>query len=459
MPPPLSSQTRPEARRQFWLTLLVIELFVLAVHGNGLRIAHAEGDEVLFTFLALRLAESPGSYHIRGSLEGPSALAFHELTSVPLWGESFRGRPTAELLLYPPGPDGVRRPRYDPEIYDRPIFIHPPLYPYTLALFQRFFGPHRAVLLSAFGHALAIALLALLVRRWAGDGVALVSAGLLAVEAMSFICAERLWIESMLQATVTGAMLAAVWSAERGGVRRFAIAGACLGMAGLTKQPAGALLPAVAVTWMLAPNRPAVRDCAAYLLASALPVVLWMVITAVVSGELLIVGLPSQWSIENTPYIRQSLGRSPAYYVFGLLFASPVLLYALPGLLEVRRRRWVWTPLTWAGSMLFVMTLIALGGMGYQLRHLVPMIPALCVLACARRGPTTALASRAGPTAGRVHAARRYDRGDDEGGGRSAAAALLLPLLLGGVRLPVAQLVRMGVVEHRERRSGLLVER
>ncbi|UCD75806.1 MAG: glycosyltransferase family 39 protein [Phycisphaerales bacterium] len=373
--------SRPASRHQFWLALLIIELCLLLVHFNGIRVPHAEGDEAIFTFLALRLAESPGAYHLNGSLEGEAARLFHKSISVPLWGEKFSDLPTAEVLVYPADENGVQHPRYDPDLYGQAIFFHPPVYPYALAGFQSVFRIERAVLLSAACHLLAVLLIALLGRMLAGDIAGLIAAGFLSVEAVSYICGQRIWIDAMLQMTVAGSMLAAAWSVQKGGAVRFLLAGACLGLAGLTKFPAGAAVPAVVVLWLTAPRRPSLAHCSLYAAACGLPVLVWLIICKISCGSFLPAGFPTDWMMERYPYVERVVNRSPMFYFVGLMFASPILAFSFLGIARAGRQANLWMPVTWALSFVLILTLIGMMGMGFQLRYLAPAMPALCLLA------------------------------------------------------------------------------
>src|SRR5262245_47293474 len=49
---------------------------VVLLHLPSFTLPHVEGDEVVFTFLAERLASDPHAYHVQGSLTGPPARRF-----------------------------------------------------------------------------------------------------------------------------------------------------------------------------------------------------------------------------------------------------------------------------------------------------------------------------------------------------------------------------------------------
>ena len=142
-------------------------------------------------------------------MEGEAARRFIEDAWEPLERRKYPHLTTAAVLRTPPDEQGRQGLAYDPDIYDKPMFIHPPLYPYSLALFRTVLGSRQGVLLSALCHCLTILLVALLGRMLASGAVGLIAGGPVAVEAISWICGERLWIDGMLEAAVAGAMLAA----------------------------------------------------------------------------------------------------------------------------------------------------------------------------------------------------------------------------------------------------------
>ena len=374
------------SNRTFWLSLVVIELCVFAVHLNGLRHKHLEGDEIIFTFMAERLAHDPLAYNLQGSLEGEPARRFIEEVWEPLDQRQYPNLQTAEVLRTPPDDRGRQSVAYDLDIYDKPLFNHPPLYAYSLTLFRIMFGHQQGVLLSALCHALTILFVALLGRMLASQETGLIAGGLVAIEAMSWICGERLWIDGMLETSVAGAMLAACWSIQRGGVRRFALAGVCLGAAGLAKLQAGLLAPAVLMVWLVSRRKPKIAEVVSYAAGCLALIVPWLILAKVKCGAFLPSVHPTEWMKANYPYIKMMVDRPAGYYLIASLLASPVLLYCLPALARIRRDRWLWIPIVWSGAFVIMLTIMGANGLGFQLRHLASIMPAVCLLAAAGIG-------------------------------------------------------------------------
>ena len=369
--------------RSFMIVLLIIELATLMLHLNTLRRPHIEGDEVLLTFLAEQLRSDATAYHVQGELRGAAADRFIRETWEPLYGRQFPDVHAVSVFFAPPDHTGAHRRVYDADMYDRPLFFHPPLFPCTLALARTVLGTDAGVMLSVMFHMTTIFLVALLGRMLADERVGLIAAALMAVEAVSWLCAERVWFDGMTQMMVTAAVLGSVWSAKHGGVWRFALAGASLGLAGLTKLPAGLVAPAILAVWFLAPRRPRRIEILAYLLPPSVMVGTWLIISKVMLGSFFPVQWPTDWLIEQFPWIRHMVNRSPLVYVTALLLVSPMLVYSIVGVAQMRRSRWVWIPVAWACGFWLGMMALGLAGMGFQLRYIAPGIPALCLLAAA----------------------------------------------------------------------------
>src|SRR5262249_56222361 len=67
-------EDRPEPAFVGLLTALIVAVVLL--HLTSFTAPHVEGDEVVFTFLAERLAIDPWAYHLQGALSGAPARRF-----------------------------------------------------------------------------------------------------------------------------------------------------------------------------------------------------------------------------------------------------------------------------------------------------------------------------------------------------------------------------------------------
>ena len=372
---------RRSGDRSFVIALITLELLVFLLHLNTLRRPHVEGDEIVFTFIAEKLRGDLADYSPRGELDGPSARRFIHEVWEPQTNRQFADSPHPSLLESAPDETGRRTRAFDAALYDLPIFTHPPLFAYALTLSRALAGRTGGLLLPVLCHLATIAMVALLGRRLANESVGILAAALLAIDSVSWVVAERVWIDGMMQMMVTASVVAAFWSVRLGGTWRFAVAGGVLGLTGLTKLPAGLILPGVLTIAMLQPTRPAPRQLLAYFLPAAMLVGSWLVLTRLVLGRFFPVGWPTAWMIQHSSWMKHIVERSPLVYVFGLLFVSPVLGYAALALRRIRDSRWLFVPVVWAGAFWAGLMVLGMSGMGFQLRHLSSAIPAVCLMA------------------------------------------------------------------------------
>jgi 4-amino-4-deoxy-L-arabinose transferase-like glycosyltransferase len=365
------------------LILGAIMLGMTLLHLNAQRVNHTEGDEAVFLFLAERLSAHPFQYNVQGELHGEQARRFVRDAVQPLADHPLPEFESFSLIWGDPDASGERTARFEPAIYDRPLFFHPPLYPYSLMVARWLAGAAGGILLSSLFHAATVLCVALIGRMLANPAVGLMAGALMAVESVSWTCAERLWTDGMLQMTVTIAALAALWATRKGGVWRFIVAGACLGLAGLTKLPAGLLAPAVLAMWFLSDRTPRINEIIGYVLVCSALVFPWMLLSKALYGSYLPSERPTIWMQATSAWVRLVMHRPEWYYVFGLLLVSPIFLYCIGGVSRLRWDDWLWIPVAWAGAFLVALTVIGAQGMGYQLRYLSPALPAMCLLAAA----------------------------------------------------------------------------
>ncbi|MBV9464151.1 MAG: hypothetical protein JO317_07990, partial [Verrucomicrobiae bacterium] len=139
-----------------------------------------------------------------------------------------------------------------PAGYDKPLFHHPPLYSYLLSWFVRWRAPNAAVLISWFGHALAIASVAWVARRILLDAIPEAEAMhplfwmpiLLAAADPQLTCVSaHLWTDSLLAGLVAAGMALAIAPPRRGSALAWHVAaGVIFGLALLVKLVAAIAL-------------------------------------------------------------------------------------------------------------------------------------------------------------------------------------------------------------------------
>lgn len=377
----------------FRLALAAIAILSFAVHADSFRLAHVEGDEVVFTFLAERLAETPGAYHLQGALEGPAARRFVRDAWAPQWtpppghpeharwAAAWAALDRAEVLFHPLSRE--RAYAYDPTVYDHPFFFHPPVYPYALAAARAVAGRLGGVALSAGAHAATTVLVGGIGATLGGPALGLVAALLVALDPVLWLAGSRLWIDGPSATAATAAVAVALAAGRAGGIARALAVGAVLGIAALTKLSSLLVAPAVLAALLVGPRRPRPLEL---LVAAAVPaamVLAWMAVTDAYYGAWLPTVRMTPWILERSPYLRMVSRRPLHFYATALVLVAPVYALAVGCLGRPAWRRLALVPAVWAGSIVGGFVLLAVLGLGggFQLRYLAPAMPAFALLA------------------------------------------------------------------------------
>ncbi|HQP10245.1 MAG TPA: glycosyltransferase family 39 protein, partial [Candidatus Omnitrophota bacterium] len=149
--------------------------------------------------------------------------------------------------------------RYIPEYLDKPLFKHPPVYCYLIALNYKMFGRGdlQAVSVSIILGSLMILAVFLLGAVLYDHRVGLLSAFLLCIDPVHWVCSERIWMET----TLSFFMLLAILFFTLGQKQKFffLFSGASIGLAILTKYP-GALSLFVLFSFALAMERSLLKE-------------------------------------------------------------------------------------------------------------------------------------------------------------------------------------------------------
>jgi 4-amino-4-deoxy-L-arabinose transferase-like glycosyltransferase len=207
----------------YWLYIALVTVFCLSLSLRyyGFRQPHGlTFDEGLYAeLLANQLKENPTDYSTR---------------------EAYRTH-TAR---------GTRLPEY----LDRPLFKHPPLYSYLIALNYRFFGVSHlsAVSVSVVFGSLMVLAVFFLGKVLYDRRVGLLAAFFLSVEPVHWVCSERIWMETTLSFFILLAVLLFV----RGQSEKFylPLSGVSIGLAMLTKYP-GLLALFIIVSFVILTDR------------------------------------------------------------------------------------------------------------------------------------------------------------------------------------------------------------
>ena len=285
-------------------------------------------------------------------------------------------------------------PSLSNQIYDRPIFHHPPLFAAALVPFVRAGAPRAAVVVSWGGHFLVILAVALIarhvaIRQGAVDYLAarfwLPVLGVATDPLLAFV-SRRLWIDSLLAGLIALACASVVLADGRHRRRWLAGAGVLLGLAGLAKLTALILVP-VLVFFAIrgqAARTERLRSAAALLIPILVLVVPWLVVFYQQTGVVLPTWVkPDATLMEIYPFLRTAVERPWHYYLTTLLVIAPVLAITVWAALSNRS---LWPERTfqlaaaWFVVFVVVQTILAADGYGFQMRHVAPASAAIYVV-------------------------------------------------------------------------------
>ena len=296
-----------------------------------------------------------------------------------------------------------------PNIYDKPLFHHPPLLPMLLAPFVATNSPNAAILVSWLGHVLAIVGVAIICwtwrrRSWRAADIALWLPVLaMAVDPLMTFTARKLWPDNLVGGfaglamgfyCLAGARRSMVW-AVAGGV--------AVGLAGLAKLTGLLILPAGVLVLVLSQSRRLSPTASDETYGAGLPgstrslarTRLGMVCLGVVPAFVILLPwfavfygqyqtlLPT-WIRPDaalralSPHVDREMRRPWHFYFSQSAMIAPVVLVILIALAQ--RLRQVLSvrlgiPLCWVGAVFLAFLMLRLGGHGMQMRYLTPAIP------------------------------------------------------------------------------------
>ena len=323
--------------------LLALILFGVVIRVPAIFIPHVENDEVIYQTLADKVSEKFSDYSLQGT----------------------------DILKQLPAVN-----------YDHPVFHRPPFFVYALALFRTVFGKDLGILLPMLSGVLLIWMIYLLGRRMYDEKRALLSAFILSCCPIILFGSTRILMDIVLTALVLFTVLAVSIAAEKGRLLWYVIAGALLGAAALTKEPAYFILPACFYIVFKKGFTLKKTIYMLYLLIISFIVMLpWLYHFYNVSGEIF-----PWWSrvyeenIKMFPFIDMVVHRPWYFYFVQLIIIAPVYIFAYLEILRRVRNRLDLTEVFWALSYIICATILGLLGQGYQTRYIMPAVPALCFL-------------------------------------------------------------------------------
>ncbi|HEY4000077.1 MAG TPA: glycosyltransferase family 39 protein [Candidatus Xenobia bacterium] len=259
-----------------------------------------------------------------------------------------------------------------PEVYDRPLFFHPPLFSALVKLG----GENMLVPWAA--NAATLWLVWWLGTRWLDRRGAWFATLLYAACPVAFLCGCRLWMDGLLTMWMTAAVAGTVWALEKDDDRRLIVPGFLLGLASLTKLPGLLAALPMAVVWLTSGRPIRTRQLAAVVVPVVLLLGPWLLTLYRVYHSL---GLAESRipdaELPRFPFMGLARSRPFWFYVAGLLLVAPAHFYSFWG--DTRMK----TATAWAWGVIVALTWFSLSNT-FQLRYILPALPALCLLGGSR---------------------------------------------------------------------------
>ena len=287
-------------------------------------------------------------------------------------------------------------PSLSQEIYNRPFFHHPPLFPLLLLPFVKAGAIHAAIIISWFGHILAIFSVGIIgygiMKKRSADPELYVDwywiplLGIATDPVLTFISAN-LWIDSLMAGLIafSAALVYVSTFAERKNLYLI-LGGFFLGPAGLAKVPG--LLGAILAWFIILTSKEQSRAKIKHLILFHIPCVIlvlpWFIIFYRQYGDLIPGWIkPDQWLIKNNAFISSMLHRPFYYYIAKIVLTQPLaLIFIILFSLRFFRQKKIENslPIFWFLIFLLIPTWQGIAGHGYQMRYIAPLFPSLYLM-------------------------------------------------------------------------------
>jgi hypothetical protein len=319
--------------QNLWRPFGLILIFVLLLKVSSLFQPHLDNDEQVYIALSQKILEGQ-DYNLQG---------------------------TAILSAL------------SPEIYDRPLFFHPPLYMMLAAPMIAVGGEHFAVIPSWIGHFLILIALFLFLKETVGETrwpIILLFTLMAAVDPLLTFASRKIWLDCLM-AGLLSVSYYAFWKAlqlEKVGNRYWmmAFSGFCMGLAMLTKITAVLVLPAlVPILWPLIRKK---EFRTLFILAAfyGLPVIIvtmpWFLKVYSITGCFFNTPKMNPELFASSPYLQFCCERPWHFYFKELLFLYPIPLLFL-GVHFLRKN----SPSLLSIGLLLGLISIVCGYMGFSL--------------------------------------------------------------------------------------------
>jgi len=268
-----------------------------------------------------------------------------------------------------------------PDIYDTPIFFHPPLFLLLGKAVSLILGEDGPVIISVVSSLSTAFLIFLLGRLLYDYRIGLVAMTLWTTNPLQLFVAQRIWLDSLMVFFVCLAVyLSLVGTGKRSGF--FLLAGLVLFLGVMTKYPAMlAIVPVFFV--ILLGEFGHIKKRVNRLVIFFLPLLLlvpWFYYFHLHAGDVLLTSKPTLEMLRQFPCTAFSVNRPGYFLVVQTILTYPIYLFALFAI-NKRTLKSSLILIAWAVAYFVFMTFYGFLGGGFTLRYILPAYPALSILA------------------------------------------------------------------------------
>lgn len=279
-------------------------------------------------------------------------------------------------------------PELPQAIYDKPLFHHPPLTSILLVPFVKARAPGPAILVSWFGHALAVVGVAILCWIWrrpdarAFDLATFLPVLAVALDPILTFCARKIWPDNLVGGFATLGLALTALACQRCELKWPIAAGVAIGCAALAKLTGLLVLPVAVILILTGASRGGRPRCLVAIgISTAVLIGPWFYVFHREYGVFLPDWIkPDAALMALSPHVKRAMSLPWHHYLSQLALIAPVSLLILPlaaAAAQGPQRRLIGLPLLWFITVLAGLLYLRSTGHSMQMRFLTPAIPAL----------------------------------------------------------------------------------
>lgn len=329
------------------ILLIAVLSFSIAIRLVTVFLPHIENDEVIYQTLAEKITKNFWDYSLRGT-------------------QILNQLPKAQ--------------------YDYPIFRHPPLFIWFIALARMIFGAQFQILIPIVFGALIIWITFLIAKKLYSDKEGLISGVILCFCPILYFVSGKIWVETLFTFLTTLSFYLLILAADKRKIIWFVVSGLVFGLSLLAKYTSLGVLPAFIyyIARKKFPIKALFPFSMSFLMAASFIILPWIFYYYKIMGINTYMNQfkPTPEYLNMFPFCKMAMER-PFYFYFTIPFlVAPIYLFSLiSSYIFIKDKEDLTLPI-WAFSFLLGFTLLGTCKiLGYVVRYIVPATPPLAILA------------------------------------------------------------------------------